>query len=150
MGVLYGYFAAVDDDDALRAVVRDDDEPSGSGYDQVETKGIGPTVELLPAEALVTGLPAEEIRSQPRHGGLVGISEGGDLVVVSLTDAFRDALAAADAASLRGVGAAWAATEGAFHSPPDAGELGGFLEQLSALAGRAVTRGLRLYCWICA
>jgi len=73
----------------------------------------------------------------------------GELVVVSLTDAFRDALATCEAASLRGIASSWSSTEGVFDHSADPEGLAGFLEQLSGLAGRAVTRDARLYCWIC-
>uniref|UniRef100_A0AAU3HTZ7 Uncharacterized protein n=1 Tax=Streptomyces sp. NBC_01393 TaxID=2903851 RepID=A0AAU3HTZ7_9ACTN len=149
MGVLYGYFAAADDDDAVRAVVRDDGEPSGTGYDQLVIKGIDPVVELTPAEALMTGRSAADVRSDPRHGSLVGMLGDGELVVVSLTDTFRDALATCEATSLRDVASDWSSTEGIFYHPADPEDLAGFLERLSELAGRAVSRDARLYCWIC-
>lgn len=72
MGVLYGYFAAADDDDAVRAVVRDDGEPSGTGYDQLVIKGIDPVVELAPAEALMTGRSAADVRCDPDMGASSG------------------------------------------------------------------------------
>ncbi|MFI0406267.1 hypothetical protein [Actinomadura sp. 3N508] len=149
MGVLYGYFAAADDDDAVRAIVRDDGEPSGTGYDQLVIKGIDPVVELAPAEALLTGRPEDELKSDPRHGGLVGMLGEGEVVVVSLTDPLRDALAAAQPASLREVATAWANTDDAFYYPADPDDLTDFLEQLSGLASRAMARGARLYCWMC-
>lgn len=149
MGVLYGYFAAADDDDAVRAVVRDDGEPSGTGYDQLVIKGIDPVVELTPAEALMTGRSAADVQSDPRHGSLIGMLGDGDLVVVSLTDAFRDALANCEATSLGDIASRWSSTEGVFYYPADPEDLASFLEQLSELASRAVTRDARLYCWIC-
>ncbi|WP_411574803.1 hypothetical protein [Streptomyces fradiae] len=149
MGVLFGYFAAADDDDAVRAVVRDDGESSGTGYDQLVIKGIDPVVQLTPAEALMTGRSATDVQSDPRHGSLIGMLGDGELVVVSLTDAFRDALATCEATSLRDVASRWSSTEGVFSYPADPENLAGFLEQLSELAGRAVARNARLYCWIC-
>ncbi|WP_406091779.1 hypothetical protein [Streptomyces sp. NBC_01013] len=149
MGALYGYFAAADDDDALRAVDRDHDQPSGTGYDQVVVKGIDPVVDLLPAEVRLTSRPADEVRADPRHGSLVGTAEEGELMVVSLTDALRDGLATHDPRSLCDVATGWASTEGAFHGPADPEDLTGFLERLSEVAGRAVTRGAGPYCWIC-
>lgn len=149
MGSLYGYFAADDDNDAVRAVVRDDGQPSGTGYDQLVVKGIDPVVELGPAETLMTGRSADEVRSDPRHGGLVGMAGDGELVVLSLTDAFRDALAACGSGSLRDVATGWSGTEGVFSHPADPEALTAFLEGISEIAGRAVARGARLYCWIC-
>ncbi|TWG06784.1 hypothetical protein FHX80_115280 [Streptomyces brevispora] len=149
MGVLYGYFAASDDHDAVRAVDRDDEMPSGTGYDQLVVKGIDPVVELMTAEALVTGRSAAAVRSDPRHGSLVAMVGDGELVVVTLTDTIRDSLATCGAESLRDVATNWSGAEGSFAYPADPDDLAGFLAQLSELAGRAVTRGARLYCWIC-
>ena len=149
MGVLYGYFAADDDNNAVRAVVRDDGQPSGTGYDQLVIKGIDPVVELAPAEALMTGRSATAVKSDPRHGSLIGMLGDGELVVVSLTDALRDALATYDTTSLRDVASTWSSTEGVFYYPATPEDLTSFLEQLSGLARRAVTRSAGLYCWIC-
>ncbi|WP_377267000.1 hypothetical protein [Peterkaempfera sp. SMS 1(5)a] len=149
MGVLFGYFAATDDDDAVRAVVRDDGELSGSGYDQMVVKGIDPVVQLMPAEALLTGRSAADVRSDPRHGSLVAMVGDGDLVLLSLTDALRDALATGDSGFFAGVAADWAGAEDVFHPPADPDQLADFLGRLSELAVRAVARSAHLYCWIC-
>ncbi|RKS79514.1 hypothetical protein BZB76_0985 [Actinomadura pelletieri DSM 43383] len=143
MGVLYGYFAAADDDDAVRAVVRDDGETSGTGYDQLVVKGMDPVVNLAPAEALLTG------RSDAQSGALVGMLGDGEVVVVTVADAFRDALAAADPASFSEIATAWSNDEDAFLDPVDPDDLHDFLDELSGLAARAVDHRARLYCWIC-
>lgn len=148
MGVLYGYFAATDDDNAVQAVVGDGHQPSGAGYDRLEL-GIDPLTELVPAEALLTGRPAAAAESDPRHGSLVGMLEDGELVVVSLTDALRDALADCEASALRDIAAGWSKTEGVFYYPADPENLASVLKQLSGLARRAVSRGAHLYCLIC-
>ncbi|WP_405605224.1 hypothetical protein OG741_37225 [Streptomyces sp. NBC_01410] len=70
------------------------------------------------------------------------------MLCLSLTDALRDALAAADRGSLRDVAREWAASD-VFPTPPDPDGLAGFLDQAVELASRAVERGHRLYCWIC-
>ncbi|MFD8478416.1 hypothetical protein [Kitasatospora sp. NPDC059673] len=148
MGVLFGYFAAADDDDALEAVVRDDDEPFGAGYDGVVVKGIDPMVVLGPAEELVTGRSAAELRADPRRAALVGMAEGGEVVVLTLSDTFRGALGQLheDAALLHEVAERWAATEDMVH---DQAELAEFLSELSGIAVRAEAGGARLYCWAC-
>jgi len=148
MGVLYGYYAAADDEHAVRAVVREDAEPVGTGYDELVVKGIDPIVDLLPAETLITGRPADDVKADPRHGALIATLGEGEAVAVSLTDGFRDALAAFDRRLLDDVAVGWAAT-GDFHSPPDPSDLARFLRALADLADRAATRKHRLYCWIC-
>ncbi|MFF3617409.1 hypothetical protein [Streptomyces sp. NPDC002580] len=148
MGVIYGYFAAADDDDAVRAVIREGDEPTATGYDGFDVNGMDPTLDLLPAEVILSGRSAETIQADPRHGQLLATAEEGQLVCLSLTDALRDALADVDQGSLHDVARAWAASE-VFPTPPDPDGLAEFLEQAADLASRAVERGHRLYCWIC-
>ncbi|MFD7641530.1 hypothetical protein ACFV4P_12835 [Kitasatospora sp. NPDC059795] len=149
MGVLFGYFAAADDDDALGAIVRDDDEPFGAGYDGTEVKGIDPIVTLGPAEELLTGRSDAELRADRRRGALVGMIEDGEVVVLALSDVFRDALARRGDEALREVAERWAAAEEAFHGPADPDELARFLGELAAIAVRSTARGAHLYCWVC-
>jgi hypothetical protein len=148
MGVIYGYFAAADDDDAVRAVIREDDEPTATGYDGFDVNGMDPIVDLLPVEVILSGRSAKTIQEDPRHGHLLATADDGQLFCLSLTDALRDALAAADHGSLHGLARVWAASD-VFPTPPDPDGLAEFLEQAVDLASRAVERGHRLYCWIC-
>ncbi|GGU33303.1 hypothetical protein [Streptomyces violascens] len=148
MGVIYGYFAAADDDDAVRAVVRDDDEPTATGYDGFDVNAADPTTDLLPAEVILTGRSAETIQADPRHGHLLAVVDEGELLCLTLTDALRDALAVADRGSLAGVAQEWAVSD-VFPAPPDPDGLAEFLNRVADLASRAVERGHRLYCWIC-
>ncbi|MEU6260830.1 hypothetical protein [Streptomyces sp. NPDC047043] len=147
MGVIYGYYAAADDEDAARAVVRQDDQPTGTGYDEVAVKGIDPVAVLLHAEVLMTGRSAEAVKADPRHGDLVAMVGDGEVVGVTLTDTFRDALAGFDRGLLDAVAQGWA-TSGDFYRTPEPDDLTDFLRDLSGLAERAVARGQRLYCWI--
>lgn len=159
MGVLYGYYSAGDDRDAVRAVVRaevhDDGVALAADYDPLVVKGVDPVVELLPAEVLITGRAAEDVQTDPRRGALVGMAGDGEVVAVSLTDTFRDALAAFDPRLLEDVAVGWARTSrtpavpGASRGESDPRALGRFLKDLAALAGRATATGRRLYCWIC-
>ncbi|NNN31903.1 hypothetical protein HLK59_16330 [Streptomyces sp. S3(2020)] len=147
MGALFGYYAAADDEDAVRAVVREDGLPIGSGYDSFVVKGVDPVVELLPAEVLITGRDADVIEADPRHGHLVGMVGSGDVVCLSLTDSFCDALAHLGRKQLGEVARGWFAS-GVFNAQSDPSGLTGFLEDLAALAGSAAARGHRMYCWI--
>ncbi len=148
MGVLYGYYSAADDKDAARAVVREFHHAEGGGRDQHVTQGIDPVVELLPAEVLITGRAPEDVRSDPRRGALVGVAGEGRVVAVSLTDSFRDALAAFDVDLLDDVAMGWSRTSGGLHGVHGPDVLGPFLKELAGLAGRASADGRRLYCWI--
>ncbi|MET9515932.1 hypothetical protein [Streptomyces sp. NPDC002994] len=148
MGALFGYYAAADDEDAIRAVFREDGRPMGTGYDSFVVKGIDPVVDLLPAEALVTGRTADVIEADPRHGHLVGMAGDGEVVSVSLTDSFCDSLARLDRKRLSEVARSWSAS-GVFSKQADPNGLTGFLKDLAALAEKASVRGQRLYCWVC-
>ena len=147
METLFGYYTAADDQDAGGAVVCANGEPSGSGYDQLVVKDIGPTADLLTVEFVVTGRPAGVIKSDSRHGHVVATVRDGEVVIVSLTDAFRDALASIDREFLDDVAHGWARSA-SFTTPPDTEHLADFLRQLAALAERAVAQGHGLYCWI--
>ncbi|MGE7387863.1 hypothetical protein ACQKM2_20540 [Streptomyces sp. NPDC004126] len=147
MGALFGYYAAADDGDAVRAVDREDGQPVGTGYDSLVVKGIDPVVGLLPAEVLVTGRTAGAVTADPRHGHLVGTVGDGEVVTLSLTGSFCDSLARVGPERLGEVARGWSAS-GVFDAESDLTELTGFLEDLAALAERAAARGHRLYCWI--
>lgn len=147
MGALFGYYAAHDDDDAERAVRRDDGGPTGTGYDQFVVKGMDPVVELLPAEVLLTGRSAEAVEADPRHGGLIATAGDGEVISVSLTDAFRDSLAVSGPEQLDPVARAWCGSD-VFAAPPGPEALAEFLDALAALARRAVAHDRRLYGWI--
>ncbi|MCF2531784.1 hypothetical protein [Yinghuangia soli] len=151
MGVLFGYYAAADDHDASRAIVREDDEPTGTGYDELVVKGIDPVVALMPAEVLITGRSAAEVTTDARHGCLIAMVGDGEVVTVSLTDVFRDRLADFDRELLEDVARGWAASGDFFETPDaeDIEDMGDFLCSLAELATRAVTQGQRLYCWVC-
>ncbi|MBT2441761.1 hypothetical protein J7E93_16895 [Streptomyces sp. ISL-36] len=148
MGALFGYYAAADDGDAARAVVREDGRPAGTGYDALVVKGVDPVVDLLPVEALVTGRTAGDVEADPRHGHMVGMAGDGEVVSVSLTDSLRDSLARFDRNQLADVAREWA-TSGVFGPEADTSGLTGFLMDLAALAEKASVRRQRLYCWIC-
>ncbi|MFE4862593.1 hypothetical protein [Streptomyces sp. NPDC056670] len=119
-----------------------------TGYDGFDVNGMDPTVDLLPAEVILSGRSAETVQADPRHGHLLATAEEGQLLCLSLTDALRDALATADRGLLHDVAQAWAASD-VFPTPPDPDGLAGFLDQAADLASRAVGRGHRLYSWIC-
>nr|WTB34645.1 hypothetical protein OG781_38805 [Streptomyces sp. NBC_00830] len=147
MEALYGYYAAANDQDASRAVWLTSGEPSGDGFDQILAQNIDPNVDLLPIEFAMTGRSAGVIKSDPRHGHVVAALENGEVICVSLTDAFRDAFVGIDRDFLHDVARGWARSA-RFTTPPDIEQLDHFLQQFAALAERAVARGHSLYCWI--
>ncbi|MGW4895721.1 hypothetical protein ACWEQL_26200 [Kitasatospora sp. NPDC004240] len=148
MAVLYGYYAAADDEHAAAAIVRDDEGPDGAGYDELVVKGIDPTVYLLPAESLLTGRYTEDLTADRRHCRPIAVAGDGEVVSVSLTDSLRDSIATFDTELLGDVAVGWSVSD-VFASPPEVDELAEFLNDLAALARRAVARRQRLYCWAC-
>lgn len=128
--------------------MRADGEPGGGGYDPFVVKGIAPIVDLLTVEVVMTGRPAGVIKSDLLARPLVAMVGDGDVISVSLTDAFRDALTSLDREYLEDVAQGWARS-GCFSTPPDADSIAAHLRPLGALAERAVARGHGLYRWIC-
>jgi hypothetical protein len=146
MANLYGYFAADDDQTAAATL---DDAPDPERFDVVKVSGIEPVVQLGTLEALLRGVPYEQVREDPQQGKLLSSPDAGSRWVVSLTDSLRDALAAATAGQLAEVTVPWSQTEEfQLFGGVDADMLAGALGELAGLAQRAGDRSHHLYCWI--
>lgn len=117
-------------------------------YPTVSVKGIDPVVQMGTLEELLTGRPYDEVMEDPRCGHDVAIRDGGELVVVTLTDSLTSALVAASDDALDRVAVPWSKNE-EFWGEPDPQRLGAFLKELAGIARDANGRGHRLYCWIC-
>ena len=157
MGALFDYFAASSDEQAATAIDRPagpempDDRPGAphpDPFDTVSVKGIDPVVQLGTLESLLTGRDYDEVVADPRSGEALAVRDRGERVVVTLTDALRDALANAGREQLAAVAVAWSRTEEFWGmGEPDA--VTDFLIALAALAHRARHADQRLYCWVC-
>ena len=110
--------------------------------------GIDPVVQMGTFEELLTGRSYDDIVEDPRHGHTVAERDGGERLVLTVTDTLRDALAAASAERLAELAVPWSQTE----------ELGGqgepeilstFLTSLAGLARHAQEQHERMYCWVC-
>lgn len=140
MGNIYDYYAADDDTHALALF---EDDCMGDPFGTTGLKGADPYLLLLTVEAHLTGVPEKQIEAGPRFCGLLNTPEPDGPWLVSLTDALRDALAAATPERLLETAIAWTRTQdGAGHAP---GLLADFLERLAALARHAAPQR-RLYC----
>ena len=64
--------------------------------------GIDPVVQGGTLEELLTGRPYEDIEQDPRWGQSLAVRDGGQRLVLTLTDGLVDALAAARRATRRG------------------------------------------------
>ncbi|MGW6950343.1 hypothetical protein [Streptomyces xanthophaeus] len=146
MGAFFGYYAAADDRDARQAVVREDGQASGTGYDQILMDGIDPVADLSWLEFVLTGRSPRLIKSDPRLGQVVAEAGNGEVVSFALTDTLRDGLAGVDRAFMDDVAPNWRLS-GSYPPPSDVARVADFLKQLAALAERAIARGHSLYCW---
>lgn len=155
MGVLFDYFSAASDEAAASAIslLGGPGAPSAgtsaaSSFDTVPVKGIDPVVQLGTLEALLTGREYEQVMAGPRAGHVLAAQDGGERLVVTLTDELQAALADAGDTQLAAVAAPWSQTEEFFgHGDPQI--LAGLLRELAALARRARGKDERLYCWVC-
>lgn len=155
MGVLFDYFSAASDQAAAGAIslaggpgAPAAGAPAGASFDTVPVKGIDPLVQLGTLEELLTGREYEQIVAGPRAGHVLATHDGGERLVVTLTDELQAALAAADDAQLASIAVPWSQTE-EFFGQGDPQILTGLLHELAALAQRARAKEERLYCWVC-
>jgi len=121
------------------------DTPS---YETVPAKGIDPIIQMGTLEELLTGRPYDDITNDPRHGYLVADRDGGERLVVALTDSLAGSLADATSERLNDVAVPWAETE-EFWGQADPAALAEFLAKLAGLATRAQQKEQHLYCWVC-
>ncbi|MBO1331325.1 hypothetical protein [Streptomyces sp. VRA16 Mangrove soil] len=145
MGAWMDYFSAADD--AVAAGQLDVGEVPGA----VCGNGIDPAVMMGTLEALLTGRTYDDVRADPRQCALVAQEEDCAVVVTTLTDGVRDALAGASLSDLRVAAAAWGRTEefnGEFDGDEDAGELAELVEAFADLSREARSAGHHLYCRI--
>ncbi|MBS2030110.1 MAG: hypothetical protein JST54_19565 [Deltaproteobacteria bacterium] len=133
-------------DDALAAAAIDRDGGPGAG--SIPGKGIDPVVMMGTLESLLTGASDEQVASDPRSGHAVAERDGGERLVIALTDSLAAALAATDAKKLHAVAKPWCETE-EFWGQGEPAVVEKFLAELASLARRATDRGERLYCWVC-
>lgn len=116
-------------------------------YDTLSVKGIDPLVQLGTLEELLTGRPYDEVIEDPRSGNDLASANGGEMLVLTITDALASALAWSSDEQLAEVAVPWSQTE-EFWGQADPEELAEFLRDFAALARRAEQAGQRLYCWL--
>ena len=178
MGVMYKYFAAESDEraaatvdrlggpggdmpvspewqeavrardpEALRRLMRPRVRLSENGLYVLSVKGVDP-LQMATLEELLTGVDGEVVEARPRSGMEVAWRDDGELMVLTLTDELRDALAEATPTRLDTVAVPWSRMEEDW----DQDDLEGvtqFLHELSQLARHARDNGHGLYCWVC-
>ena len=150
MGILCDYFSAPSDEAAATAA----DVPGGPraasapGFEVVELKGIEPVVQLGTLEAILTGVDYDVVTRNLRQGHAVAVRRDGEVLVVSLTDELRAALADVTESRLHEAAVSWSETE-EFRGLTEPSIVAEALVELAGLARRATARDERLYCWVC-
>ncbi|MFJ4267902.1 hypothetical protein [Paenarthrobacter nicotinovorans] len=176
MGVVFDYFSAASDEEAAtvidrvggpisqatitppaeprRGIFGRKRQPAAVTYqkvgvfDAVSGNGIDPVVQLGTLEELLTGRPFDDVMDDPRSGQALADREGGERLVLTLTEPLCTALATASDEALEQVAIPWSETE-EFWNAADPALLADFLKDLAGLARRSEASGQRLYCWVC-
>jgi hypothetical protein len=129
MGVLTDYFIAASDAEAA-GTVKATGGPEQAGFVTAQLKSVDPVVNLA---------TLEEILDPVADGGSDGPW------VLRVRRSLVDALVAADANTLPGVAADWAATEE--YEGTDPKELLDVLHELGGIAKQSLDQNKSLYCW---
>jgi len=130
------------DREALRRLLRPRLHWSEHGLQVLSVKGIHPDLDLGRLWALLAGVPFQVRR---HTSSLVAERDGGDEIVVLLSDELHRLLAGQTAEQLDAFAVPWSQQ---FHGTTDADALSHFLHELSQLARDALDRAHRLYCWV--
>ncbi|WP_162599738.1 hypothetical protein [Nocardioides solisilvae] len=140
MPVRHDWFLAPDDASAAAALT-----PGATSYRTLADTRIDPVAQGGSLDELLTGRSFEQVAADPRWGARLAVGDGGERLVLTVTDALVDALAAADDARLAEVAVPWAATE-EFGGAVTPETLRVQLRLLADLARAARRAGGSLYC----
>jgi hypothetical protein len=136
------------DREAMRRLIMPKVRLSEHGFEVLSVKGIDPVVQMATLEQLLTGTSTDVIFSGERSGKDVAVRDGGERLVLTLTDELQAVLSAATEKQLDAVATPWSQTA-EFWGRGEPEALAHFLRQLSLLARNATAAGNRLYCWVC-
>ena len=140
VGTRYDYFAAPSDEVAAAVL-----DGGPAHLEPVRTKWLDPAGMMVKLELLLTGRARDDVLDDERCAQALAMKGYGEVVVLTLTDDLRDGLG--KASGLTEIASAWAqAEELSGHDPQ---QLAGVLGELQVLAKKAVSKGERLYCWMC-
>lgn len=132
----------------MRQAMRPRVRQSESGILVLATRGIDPCVEMATLEALLSDRALENIIGRSRFSNVLAERDGGEVMVVTLTDELQSSLAAASPDQLAELSHPWSQSD-EFRGQGDPESLTNFLLELADLARKANDRGQRLYCWAC-
>ncbi|MFI1095413.1 hypothetical protein [Streptomyces sp. NPDC020917] len=143
---LCDYFSAADDEAAV-AVMDTLGGPIPAGLDAISLKNIDPVVVIGRLETLMTGHGDGETGGSPPEAQLVSTPDGEGPLVFRLSDALTAALAVAGPGDLARAARPWSLTAELRQFQVDEATAVDVLDALAALARRARSGGLRVYCW---
>ena len=159
MGLLCDYFLASNDEEAAATIdwlggPRQPPAPRGVLRRQkaaprptVSLPGIEPAVMMSTLENVLTGRSLDELIPQNARSS-VAVRDGGERIVMRLSDTLQAALAGSDETRLRQAARPWSQTD-EFFGQGDPALLGGALVDLATLARRGQSVSERMYCWVC-
>jgi hypothetical protein len=136
------------DRDAIRQLMRPKTRLSEHGVHALHVKGINPLFNLDDLEALLTGVNTIVIRSRDRFCKDIAVRDGGERLVLTLTDELQSALSRASEQRLNAVSEPWSRTDG-FGGAAEADALANFLHEFARLGRIATDTNQRMYCWLC-
>jgi hypothetical protein len=142
VSLLVEYFLASSDEVAGEAI--DGPGPIAAGLPAIDGRGIEPVVFMGVLEEVLTGVSYDEIATTDP---VVADRDGGERLIVGLTETLTDALAAVEADALMTVAGSWSQAE-EFGGVAEPSTLAEFLGELVTLARRAVAEGGRLFAWV--
>jgi hypothetical protein len=117
-------------------------------FPTVSGNGIEPVVQMGTLEALLTGRTYDDVMAEHPGGWQVAVRDGGERLVMRLSDELSEVLANATDNTLAAVAVPWSQTE-EFWGQGDPQILERFLRNLAGLARQARDTDRRLYCWLC-
>ena len=141
MGLLIEYFAAGSDDAAAATI---DGGPSAAGFAVLDEWAIEPSIQLANLEEVLTGRDWQAIAAD--GDGIVESRDGGEQLILRLSERLASALVAADADELARAAEPWSQAE-EFYGQADPEMLTEFLGALAGLVRQAGARGEHVCCW---
>jgi len=129
--------------DGLREFAKPRLRLAETGFSVVGTKNFDSTSDLAVVEGILSGVGFDDFLARPRTSQVVAERDGGDCLVLTISDESRDVLAKAGAVELPEAARRWVELQGS----GDPESLTGLLHELAELARGAQLRGERLYCW---
>src|SRR6476619_201932 len=121
---------------------------SAASHRTVSLPGMEPTMWMGRLEEVLTGQPFNETLADP-SGKVIAIREGGERLIVPVTNNLQDALAALPDDAIGTAAAEWAEPDEYYGTGTDSDVATGALRSLVGLVRTGRRDGEALYCWVC-